>query len=59
MDSAAGADPTALGLGLRSGSAAAGAWGGGGGVAAPAVNGAHEPGVDLATHPSGFVPTLQ
>ncbi|XP_002466940.1 TATA-box-binding protein 1 [Sorghum bicolor] len=47
-----------MGLGLRSGS---GAWGGGGGgqAAAPAMNDAHQPGVDLARHPSGFVPTLQ
>ncbi|CAD6205562.1 unnamed protein product [Miscanthus lutarioriparius] len=57
MASAAGADPTALGLGQRSGS---GAWGGGGGrAAAPVTNDEYEPGVDLAMHPSGFVPTLQ
>ncbi|XP_066337722.1 TATA-box-binding protein 1-like [Miscanthus floridulus] len=52
MASAAGTDPTWT----RSGS---GAWGGGGRAAAPAMNDAYEPGVDLSMHPSGFVPTLQ
>ncbi|RLN41777.1 TATA-box-binding protein 1-like [Panicum miliaceum] len=57
MASAAGAEPTVLGLGLRSGS---GAWGAGGGRAeAPAMDAAVEPAVDLAVHPSGLVPTLQ
>ncbi|RCV42141.1 hypothetical protein SETIT_9G192100v2 [Setaria italica] len=59
MASVAGAEPTVLGLGLRSGS---GAWGAGGGgrAAAPAVNAAEDaPEVDLDRHPSGLVPTLQ
>ncbi|TVU32012.1 hypothetical protein EJB05_23728 [Eragrostis curvula] len=48
MASSSGADPALLGLGLQS---ASGPWGGGGGPSAPAV--------DLDTHPSGIVPTLQ
>ncbi|KAJ1294835.1 hypothetical protein BS78_01G176700 [Paspalum vaginatum] len=52
MASAAGA----YGLGIGSGSDQ---WGGGGGAAAPAMNGAQGPAVDLARHPSGIVPTLQ
>ncbi|CAN6310474.1 unnamed protein product [Urochloa humidicola] len=53
MASVAGAEPTMLGMGLRSGTAA-----GGGRAAAPAMSAA-EPAVDLARHPSGLVPTLQ
>ncbi|TVU32001.1 hypothetical protein EJB05_23717 [Eragrostis curvula] len=48
MASSSGADPALLGLGLQS---ASGPWGGGGGPSARAV--------DLDTHPSGIVPTLQ
>jgi len=51
MASAAGAETTVLGLGLRSGSAA---WGAGG-----ARDAAAEPAVDLDVHPSGLVPTIQ
>ncbi|WVZ59590.1 hypothetical protein U9M48_009710 [Paspalum notatum var. saurae] len=56
MASSAGTYP--LGLGIGSGSDL---WGGGGGgrAAAPAMNGAQGPAVDLARHPSGIVPTLQ
>ncbi|CAN6323501.1 unnamed protein product [Urochloa humidicola] len=59
MASVAGAEPTVLGLGLRSGTGAWGGGAGGGRAEAPAMSAPEEPAVDLARHPSGLVPTLQ